>query len=294
MTTLLVTNPASGSFDADALARAERELSALGEVATFTASSAAAFAEELRAAAPAADLIVVAGGDGSLSHAVNALHEHHPQMTFALLPMGTGNDLATTLDIDRDVAVAAAALVEGRSVELDLGKVTSGAKSRYFVNACVGGFSVDVDESVAEDTKKKLGRFAFWLGGLRAAKDLTRYHVTVDDRTIDDAVVVGIGNGRTVGGGLELWPEARPDDGELDVCVLAVPDLGAGVRTAVQVKMGRHEGTEGVTTLRGRRVEVDAQPQMAMNVDGEVIGFHTPLEFEVSGRFRARVPHVTR
>jgi diacylglycerol kinase (ATP) len=290
MTVLLVVNPASGSFDAEVVERAEQELSAIGAVSRFTASSADAFADELRATASSFELIVVAGGDGSLSHAVNALADRRDAITFGLLPMGTGNDLATTLKLPLDADEAAAALRDGSDVELDLGVVSGGSTRRFFVNACVGGFSVDVDEALEEETKRKLGRLAFWLGGLRAATDIERYRVRVDEQELDDVVVVGIGNGRTVGGGLELWPRAAPDDGELDVCAISAPDLAAGVRAVVQVKRGTLEGAEGVTMSRGRRLEVDAVPPMEMNVDGELIGLHTPLVFKVDGTFRLRVP----
>ena len=290
MTILLVSNPASGSFDADAIARAEKTLEAMEPVTRFAASSAESFADELREASQAHDCIVVAGGDGSLSHSVNALHDRVDELTFALLPMGTGNDLATTLNLDQDVTVAAEALVDGRAVDLDLGRVSGGFGHRHFVNACVGGFSVDVDEALEEDTKKRLGRFAFWIGGLRAAADISRYRVSIDGHDFEDVVVVGVGNGRTVGGGLELWPDARPDDGVLDVCVVAAPDLSAGVRAAVQVKRAEHEGADGVTMMQGRTIEVRSAPAMEMNVDGEILGLETPLTFEVSGSYRMRVP----
>ena len=290
MRILLVVNPASGSFDEDVVARVESTLSDLGAVDRFAASSADSFADELKDAAPSHDLVVVAGGDGSLSHSVNALADRLDEFTFALLPMGTGNDLATTLDLSDDPVAAATDLLEGRTTELDLGLVSGPSIRRHFVNACVGGFSVDVDEALEDDTKKKLGRFAFWFGGLRAATDLTRYRVRVDDREIEDAVVVGIGNGRTVGGGLELWPNARPDDGRLDACVISAPTLRAGARAVVQVKTASHEGAEGITTMSAGRIEVQADPPMEMNVDGELLGYRTPLTFEAAGTFTLRVP----
>lgn len=290
MNVLLVVNPASGSFDADVVERTEKELGALGPVTRFTASSAETFADELSGRSSSAELVAVAGGDGSLSHAVNALADRRGEITFALLPMGTGNDLATTLDIGGDATEAAAAICEGQVRDVDLGSVTGPGGRRFFVNACVGGFSVDVDRAVEEDAKRRLGRFAFWLGGLRAARDMSRYTVLVDGHRVDDAVVVGVGNGRTVGGGLELWPDASPHDGLLDICVISASDLGEGLRAAVRVKQAAHNESENVVSLRGERIEIEAEPAMEMNVDGEVLGHRTPLAFEVAGSFRLRVP----
>lgn len=288
MRLLFVSNPSSGSSDGDVLARVEARLGDRGDVTPFSASSAEAFEEELSAAASGFDTVVIAGGDGTFSRAVNTLVDD--DIVFGLIPTGTGNDLATTLSLGDDPEEAAARIVDGRAIRLDLGSVTAGSDKRFFVNACVGGFSVAVDEALEEETKRKLGRFAFWLGGVRAAADIKRYRVRIDGQEIEDGVVVGIGNGRTVGGGLELWPDAQPDDGILEACVIAAPDLSAGVRAAAKVKAATHPDTEGVTMLRGSRIVVEAEPDMEINVDGEIIGIHTPATFEVARSFRMLVP----
>jgi diacylglycerol kinase (ATP) len=290
MTVLFVSNPASGSSDDEVLAAVRDRVEMLGEVRPFVASSAEAYTGELRRAAAGYNSIVIAGGDGSLNHAVNALRDRLDGITFALIPMGTGNDLAETLGLPDDPVEAAEGLKDAEVVELDLGRVTGRGLDRIFVNACVGGFSVAVDESVSEAEKRRLGRFAFWLGGMRAARDISRYRVRVNGLTIDEAVVVGIGNGRTVGGGIELWPNARPDDGILDACVIAAEDLKAGMKAIAKVKTGRHEEGEGVTTLRAGRIEVDADPQMEINIDGELLGLRTPATFETVGIVRVLRP----
>ncbi len=290
MSLLFVGNPASGSADDEVLAGVGKRLQNLGGVTPFVASSAESFADELRVAATPFDTIVIAGGDGSLSHAVNALRDRLDELTFALIPMGTGNDLATTLGFPDDPLLVAEGLDGGRAVELDLGRATGAGFDRLFVNACVGGFSVAVDESVSEGEKQRLGRFAFWLGGLRAARDITRYRVRMNDETIDDAVVVGIGNGRTVGGGLELWPSADPQDGLLDGCAISAPDLKKGVRAVAKVRAATHEDDDAVITHRSVRIEVQADPTMKINVDGELIDLATPAVFECHGHLRLLQP----
>lgn len=290
MRVLFVSNPSSGSTDEKVLERVAKHLAGLGEVTPFTASSGDSFSQELRAVPEPFDLVVVAGGDGTFSRTVNALADRRDDLTFSLIPMGTGNDLATTLALGSDPERIAEGLVTGREISLDLGRVSSNGDTMFFVNACVGGFSVDVDEALEDETKRRLGRFAFWVGGLRAASDIKRYRVRINGHEVDDAVVVGIGNGRTVGGGLELWPDAAPDDGILEGCVVAAPGLTDGVRAALKVKSGRHEDDEGVTMLRGERIEVEAEPAMEMNVDGEIVRLHTPALFDVSGSIRMWVP----
>jgi diacylglycerol kinase (ATP) len=260
------------------------------DVTSFVASSAEAFPDELRTAARSVDRVVVAGGDGTFGRAVNSLADRRDEIAFALVPVGTGNDLARTIGLVDDPVAAASWLAKAATIEIDLGRADWGGGERFFVNACVGGFSVAVDEALEEATKRKLGRFAFWLGGLKAASDVTRYRVKVDDRSFDDVVVVGIGNGRTVGGGLELWPEAQPDDGQLEVCVISAPDLGAGMKAAARVKAGTHEGAEGIVTMRAASVSLEADPPMELNADGELVGLETPATFDVAGKIRMLVP----
>lgn len=290
MRLLFVCNPASGSADDEILGEIEQRLTALGDVVRFVASSHEAFEEELRTAAQDLELVVVAGGDGTFSLTVNALRDRLDDVTFALIPLGTGNDLATTLGLPDDPNEAAAALAHGKEKRLDVGRVKGAAGEWLFINACVGGFSVDVDEALEEGTKRKLGRLAFWVGGLKAATDVTRYRARVDDRDFEDCVVAGVGIGRTVGGGLELWPEARPDDGQLDAAIIAAPTLRAGAKAAMKVKGGTHAEDDDVTMLSDTAFDLDAEPAMEFNVDGELVGLTTPLSFEVAGSYRMRVP----
>lgn len=294
MSVLCVGNPSSGSADEEILRSVVEQLAPLGDVEPFVASSASAFEDELRHAAKGHALVVVAGGDGTLSLSVNALHERLDDVIFGLVPMGTGNDLARTLGLDSDPADTAAGLVRGHTVELDVGRASGPSVERLFVNACVGGFSVAVDESVDDREKKRFGPLAFWLGAVRAARDVTRYTVTIDDRTIEDVVAVGIGNGRSAGGGLPLWPDALPSDGVLDGCAVRAPSLPTGLRAAAKIRAARHVDDEHVVAFTGSHIAIEAEPMMELNVDGELVGLRTPAIFEVARQFKLMLPGPRR
>jgi diacylglycerol kinase (ATP) len=92
-----------------------------------------------------------------------------------------------------------------------------------------------------------------------------------------------VGNGKTCGGGIRVWPDADPSDGLLDACALAVPNVAAAVKLLLKVRTGDHQDLDEVRTVRGPRVTIDADPPMELNVDGELVGLTTPATFEICG-----------
>jgi diacylglycerol kinase (ATP) len=286
---LVVGNPASGGFDESLRSEITHAFEPLGPLDWFTPAPGTT-PGDLRAAAEGAELVVVAGGDGSLNHCVNALEERLDELTFALVPTGTGNDFARTLGLPEDPADAARAVAASEPRSFDVGRASGGGVTRLFVNACMGGFPVAVNEAIDENTKRMLGPLAFWVGGAKAAAGLERSVVTMNGVEVPDCVAAGVGNGRTCGGGIEVWPDADPADGILDACALGAPNAAAAVQLLLKVKGGTHEGLDGVTTGAGPRLEIDADPPIEFNVDGELPGLRSPATFEVVGSFRLLAP----
>jgi len=287
---LLVVNPASGSSDREVRDELLQTLSALGSFDVFEPSNVESLAEEVRVAARRAELVVVAGGDGTFSRIVNALESRIEDVMFALVPMGTGNDLARTLGVPSEPVDAATGIVSGGEHTIDLGRASGTGAETLFVNSCMGGFPVQVDEETDEKLKRLAGPIAFWVAGAKAATSLSRSAVTMNERKVSDCVAVGVGNGRTCGGGIEVWPRARPDDGVLEGCALPATNMAAAAALALNVKRGRHEELEGVATCSAGRIEISASPEVEFNVDGELVGLKSPATFEVLGKLRVRVP----
>ena len=278
---LLLTNPSSGSSDEDAIAAVTEDLRRLGSVDLLQPSSRDAFDDEVSEAARDHELIVVAGGDGTLNCAVNALEDQLDRVRFGLIPMGTGNDLARTLGIPSDPQEAARSVVSGSLRTLDVGLAEGGSMRRLFVNACIGGFPIRVNEEIDEDTKRRFGAAAFWLGGAKAAADLERTTVTMNGAVIEDCLAVGVGNGRTAGGGIEVWPEAVPDDGLLEATALPASGHVAAAKLALKVRSGDHLEIDEVRRDRAARVEIASDPPIEINVDGELLGLKTPATFSI-------------
>jgi diacylglycerol kinase (ATP) len=291
---LLVRNPASGGAKADAYQEIEEVLGDLGDVSVCEPPSAEEFAADVRSAAEAADLVVVAGGDGTLNGTVNAMGSRLQSLTFAVIPLGTGNDFARTMGFAGDPLDAARGLGSGEERHVDVCKASGAGVERLFINACIGGFPVEVDRELDEGVKKKLGPLAFVVGGIKALPGLERSSIALNGEDVADCIAVGVGNGRTCGGGVEVWPSARPDDGSLDGVALCASNVAQAVAMGAKVKGGRHEGADGVVMTRAEKVTVSAEPAIEFNVDGELLGLKTPATFEVVDRLRLLVPQRSK
>ncbi|MGI8408124.1 MAG: diacylglycerol/lipid kinase family protein [Actinomycetota bacterium] len=290
MRILLVTNPSAGSSADLDPATLRARLEAFGGVESFAASSAEELKTEIPEAAQGADLIAVAGGDGSINLVINALEDQLESSTFLLLPGGTGNDLARTLAIPEDVLEAADLAGSGRRRALDVVEAQWDGGSHLFVNASMGGFTVQVNKRIDEDLKKKVGPLAFWIGGVMAAKDLERFTATVNGESIVDCVALGVGNGRTCGGGVEIWPDASPTDGLLDVCALPVCSALDAAKLLKRIRNGDHVELEGVRVFQVPEVKLEADPPIELNLDGELVGLSTPATFRIKGRAHFMIP----
>jgi diacylglycerol kinase (ATP) len=291
---LMVRNPAAGGAKADAYKTIEEILGELGDVSVCEPSSAEDLPDKVQSAAEGADLVVVAGGDGTVNGTVNALQSRIADVTLAIIPLGTGNDFARTLGFADDPLEAAGGLPGGEERSVDVCRASGAGVERLFLNACIGGFPVEVDEELNESVKKRLGPLAFVVGGIKALPNLERSTVVLNDEEVADCIAVGVGNGRTCGGGVEVWPSARADDGLLDGVALCASNVAGALVLGAKVKVGSHEGADGVMSERARKVSVSADPPIEFNVDGELLGLKSPATFEVAGRLRLLVPQRSK
>lgn len=236
------------------------------------------------AAAADYDRVIAMGGDGTIHEVVNGLMTVDAPPTLAIIPLGTGNDLARTLALPRDPLEALALVAEGEARALDLIRVqpTDGA-TRYGINAAAGGFSGQVDEELTPEMKRRWGPLAFLLGAVSALPDIEAYatRIAFNDEapTAVDAFNIVVANGRTAGGGKPVAPVANPEDGLLDVVTIEEGTLAALSQVAAQLVAGTYLDHPLVTHRRVRSVRVEASPGMWFNVDGELLT-NEPVTFE--------------
>ncbi|HSN97445.1 MAG TPA: diacylglycerol kinase family protein, partial [Candidatus Nanopelagicales bacterium] len=230
------------------------------------------------------DLVVAAGGDGTIHEVVQGLMASPARPHLGVLPLGTGNDLARTLGIPADPAEAVALLETGVPRAVDLMRVQMDRELRFGVNVAAGGFSGQVDEVMTDDMKATWGPLAYVRGAVSALPDLTSYRTAIawDDGDLERAEVLNIvvANGQTCAGGVKVAPDADPTDGLLDVVVVRYASLLDLARIAARLLAGDYTESDDVFLRRTRRLRIDSHPGMWFNVDGELIG-NAPVGFEV-------------
>jgi YegS/Rv2252/BmrU family lipid kinase len=244
-----------------------------------------------------ATLLVVVGGDGSVNEVVNGI-AGADGVELAVIARGTGWDFARTFGIPRKLEDAVATAIRGSVREVDLGLATfrtwAGAEGRhYFANVGSAGISGAIARR-ANDTTKVLGGKASYYWATFAV--FFRWKTGEMTVSVDDEVRAGrmidivVANGRYIGGGMALLPEAQPDDGLFDVLLIGDVTKRDLLFVLPKTYRGKHLPHPRLEVLRGRTVRVDADDPLPIELDGEQPGT-TPAHFEIVPRaLRLRVP----
>jgi diacylglycerol kinase (ATP) len=280
----VICNPTSGggAYDPDEI---RNELSGMEVdwVQTEGPGDAAEAAEEWREG-----LLLVAGGDGTINDVVNGLgRAGFPDgVTLGILPAGTGNDLAATLEIPKDADLAEEVIRQNRVRTLDVARVRSeGVGERFFINVATGGLGAEISDANDGEFKKRWGKLSYLRASLEVAKDFEVRELTLyldgEPREVR-AVNVVVGNCRYAGGGWLAAPKANPEDGLLDVVIIETLGLADVLQLAPQsLAKSDYLGKEGVFSARAKEIRVETQPPgLEFTADGEVIG-DEPAEFSV-------------
>jgi diacylglycerol kinase (ATP) len=280
---LVITNEDAGTADSEALSTA---LGVLREKCSVDLQSTANPGELDGVLQRAGGRrIVVAGGDGSLHAVVAALYRRHElnHTVVGLLPMGTGNDFARSLDIPLDLEAAADVILSGEVRPMDLVVDELG---EVVVNNVHVGAGAQASRRGARWKDRlgqvgfgtvNLGRLGYPIGAALAAfqPPSVHMHVEVDGTIVTDldrpVLMVAIGNGANVGGGTELTPEADPQDGHVDVMISHAVGATAKVGYALHLRRGRHHLRDDVQYLRGSQVTISGDA-FWISADGEISG----------------------
>ena len=265
---LVVANPEAGSHDDENLE------AALGPLREAGAAIDVVEADDLEGALDAAGdrVVVAAGGDGSLHAVVQALYDRGAlsDLVIGLIPLGTGNDFARAARIPLEPEDAGRLLLEATARPTDL---LVDDEDHVVVNASHAGLGADASYRAAE-LKERFGVGAYALGALveGAKASGTRMTVEVDGATLvadEDVLLVGVGNGSSIGGGTPLFPEAVLDDGQAEVVVCLATGPAARVGFAATLRNGGHVERDDVRTARGVEVSVTGEA-VRHCPDGEV------------------------
>jgi diacylglycerol kinase (ATP) len=249
------------------------------------------------AADDGATLLVAVGGDGTVNEVVQGL-AGRDDVELAVIPRGTGWDFVRTYGIPRRFDDAVAVARDGKAKVIDLGRARyrswEGAEAEaYFANLASAGMSGAIAKR-ANETSKALGGKISYLWATLAVfagwqNDVVEVAVDGERRSgrMHDVIVA---NGRYLGGGMMICPEAQPDDGLFDVLLIGDLTKRDLMLTLPKTYRGTHLPHPKAEVLRGARVEVDAAEPLPIELDGEQPGT-TPVRFEVAPQaLRLRVP----
>ena len=301
---LIVYNPMSGSRSAQAdLVEARKALMDRGWSVDLEATRAAGDARRLAREAADADLdaALIAGGDGTLNEATNALVGARPAL--GVLPCGTANVWARQLGLPmsfRAVLEAAHLMAEASVHTIDVGRVTvnigtARETTRHFLLWSGLGLDAFVTRSVEPrpPSFKRWGIVSYSLAALRAALRFRGVRATIelDDRRLHARVMlIVVCNAELYAGYLHLAPQARLDDGWLDVSVFRGHTFLQALGHLARVVLRRNVRDPRSATYQARRVRVTARARCDVHVDAEPIGI-TPAEYAIVPRaLRVLVP----
>jgi diacylglycerol kinase (ATP) len=236
--------------------------------------------------------IIAVGGDGTLSEVVNGYLDHQGRpidksAAIGLLPSGTGSDFRRSLGLTgRDNSIRTLLSPETRLIDVaraEFRNQDGASVSRFFINVASFGLGGDVS-ALVNKWRESLPR---WIGGsarfaAAAIAALGRYKnvavsIRLDAREIQiRSNLIVVANGKFAGGGMMLAPHAELDDGLLDVIVTDEVTRWDVIKELPRIQKGRHLKNPKVTALRAREVSIDSEEPMAVDLDGEMVGF-TPV-----------------
>ena len=296
MSTCVIFNPAARGEKAR---RFRRQLDAIGAQCALKATTAPGIARRLamEAVTDGFELIVAAGGDGTVNEVLNGLGdapEGFARARLGVLPLGTVNVFARELKIPLRVERAWEVLQNGRETKIDLPRVEFSAdgvlQKRYFCQLAGAGLDARAIELVDWRHKKQVGKLAYVIAGLKAlCEKKPQITVRTNGQKISGELIL-IGNGKFYGGSFAILPLADLRDGRLDICVLPRVNWTALLRSAPGLLLRGKLPASVAQHLSAKTFELTSETAAAFELDGEWVG-KLPVTFSIEReKLRVAVP----
>jgi len=218
------------------------------------------------------DVVIAVGGDGTVHEVVNGMIKSNGNAVLGVIPIGSGNDFIKNLKIPLEFEEALEVIRRGDVTRIDVGKVND----RYFSN----GLGIGFDAHVVEESMKikKLRGFAIYL--VAVLKTLNYYqnrkvHFRIGDRHSEKEIfMISFGNGVAQGGGFYLTPDAKINDGLLDICIIhALGKLKALIHLPKAIK-GKHHTLEQVQFFKTKEAIITTTEGIGAHADGELVSMN--------------------
>jgi YegS/Rv2252/BmrU family lipid kinase len=229
----------------------------------------------LARAAADAKLVVAVGGDGTVREVVAGLAG--TGTPFAVVPIGSGNDFLKTVGVSADPLEACRVAAHGRPRTIDAVRVFAAGpgheSSHVYANAAGFGFDARVAQEAGRLSHLR-GLPLYVAAVFRAVREYQcpLVRITIDNRTWEQHVLlVAANNGRFYGGGMKIAPEAAPDDGLLEICVIDAVGRLTIFRRLPSFVRGTHTGLKEVTMYRSARLELEFLEPVMVQLDGDLL-----------------------
>lgn len=278
----VILNPAAGqdrlAQSMDAILDTLQE--AFSEVSIYRTEKQGDGARYVQQLEDEADVIIAAGGDGTVHEVAGAICSLENRPIFAVIPGGTCNDFSRAIGINQNPIRAAQQIAEKAFRTIEVGK----ANDHYFLNFWGIGLITQVSSSINPDTKETFGRLAYYISTAQNLSDALPFRVKVesDDRSFDgEAVMVLVGNGPFTGGIRAFFPRMDMSDGRLDVLIIKETSF----RTLWSILRSKVIDTftdedEDIIHFRTKQLTISAEPEQDIDCDGERYG-QTPATVSV-------------
>jgi len=241
------------------------------------------------------DLVIVAGGDGTINEVIHGIAEAAYRPQIGIIPAGTTNDFARALAIPRETKKALEIILQNNVKALDIGKVND----KYFINIAGGGDLTELTYDVPIRLKSALGQLAYYAKGIEMLPSLKPVSTVIeyDDQVFEGEIMLFlVANTNSVAGFEKLAPNALIDDGYFDLLILKKTNLAEFLRIATAALRGAHLEDDNIIYTQAKRIKVTPQEKMLLNIDGEyggklpgeIINLKQHLDFFVSDEFLER------
>ncbi|NMA04367.1 MAG: diacylglycerol kinase family lipid kinase [Clostridiales bacterium] len=221
--------------------------------------------------------VVSVGGDGTLHEVINGMVGGRQRL--GIVPAGTGNDFARSLDIPLSIEDATENLLRGKTALIDLGKLNS----EHFINFCSVGLDALIAEEANKIKKYFSSTYSYIIGVIKALSKFKsiKIELTIDNKKYNEEIMlVAVCNGAYYGGGMNIAPQAKVFDGQFDICVVRkMPKLKLLFLFPTIFK-GKHIKYNEVKIYRGKSVQVFSGEEMHVNADGDIVDSR-PVNFEI-------------
>ncbi|MDJ1112710.1 diacylglycerol kinase [Macrococcus sp. S115] len=237
--------------------------------ATKSAGDATGAAE--RAVEDKFDLVIAAGGDGTINEVINGIAEKDYRPDIGIIPMGTVNDFGRALLIPKDIDEAVDVIVSGQTVSVDVGKMNN----RYFINIAGGGKITEVSYEAPSRLKTVLGPLAYYVKGLEMLPEIKASDVRIEyDGEVysGEAMMFLIGLTNSVGGFEKLVPDASINDGYFTLLILEKVNFAEFGHIFTLASRGEHIKHPKVRYVKAKDIKVSSFDKVQLNVDGEFGG----------------------